>query len=843
MFDDLSLSPAGLALIGGMDCDDQTFKALVMKAAQNIHNYDDNRAAGRALIYRNNKACPNVTVYLEVNRHILSDLVINFLGSNPVDDWLSEFDHLNYRDQDFFSASTLIKSYLLRPLADYAPCETPLLKNLRIAIQLHSPDVTMVKQVFLDMSEGLYTHASPTIFNAGTKRPQMSSCFLMEVDDNLNSIIRVRAGDMAEISRSNGGIGVSLSRIRHSTIGFGGKSSGVVPVGKVYDELVGYVDQGGKRNGAVTGFLDVAHIDVVPFIKATDNFGSHQTRYHTLNTCLWMRDLFYRRLKEEGMWTMFCPSRVGNLFQTYGEEFEEAYVGYEELAVQQENELASLRSLKAKHLEESDWDSYTKTLREITTLEKTRVVADSIPAVDLMNHIISLQGKSGNPYMMNADAINYKSNHKNLGAINGSNLCLEILEWSQGEQISSCNLASINLAAFARHPPSEGCDLRECYDFKGLREAVQRLVVNLDQVIERNHYPIPEKTKALNFFTRPLGIGVSGLDDAFKIMDMAHGEEPSLDANRKIFAAIYHAALTSSHSLAVEKGCYPAFGEGSYHRAGFVPNTDLVSGSPLSHGQFQFDLWEDEARMLESKGQTVFGREFNAPVDPELFGVDVTWEQLRKKIMSDGVRNSLLIALMPTASTAQLFRNAESTEAHQANIYSRQVQSGSYTIVNRHLHHDLSRIKVDFGIDLFELPLFQFIIAQEGSVKNLTQFVGKQIDISPPLKQRLQWLERKYLTMFEIKTKTTMMMARQRAIYVCQSQSMNIFIKDPSSTQKRTMHIYANSLRLKTGMYYLRQLPTISFTGFDMPASVMSFIRDAGSGQSERRDDCMVCSA
>lgn len=811
------LSDDGKELLSRFRSSDESNKslidALVLTCASSVTNLDDCVLAGYVLIKRVVDKVKSVSNYMMMNRHLLSPEVLAIMSNPLYEQLVSEYEYCNYTNIDYFSASTLLKGYLLYRGHGLDISETPVLKNLRIAIQLHKGDFESVRKSFISMSLGKYTHSSPTIFNSGMLKPQLASCFLMEVQDSLESITRETVGDMSVISNHNGGIGVSLSKLRHSTIGYSGHSSGVIPAGRVYDKLIEYVDQGGKRRGAATAFLDIAHIDIMSFISSTDNFGSHETRFSSLNTCIWMRDLFYKRLEEEnGMWTVFCPSRVGNLFSTYGPEFETEYKRLEQLA----------------ESEEEEWLTVDKSSDRAVELLKKRIVFKKIPAKDIMKLIVSIQGKSGNPYMMNADSCNLKSNQQNLGPINGSNLCLEILEVS-GKEVACCNLASINLSFFASSKYKGS--FKDCFDFDDFGKTVREVVRNLDSSITTGFYPL-ERSRAVNDETRPLGIGVSGLDDVFKIVDLVHGSDDSRTLNKMIFACMYYNALLESIDLAKKYGPYKRYNDGSYKL--FSPEDKSwveYKGCPLSNGHLSFDLWRSEAAYR--------GKDFDESsmiINPIAWGQDLvdgqvaTWNQVRTMISRYGVRNSLLIALMPTATTAHIMRNAESTEAHQANIYSRQVNAGNFIVINRHLKADLREVGLNIPI------VYSFIISNEGSLSGLSSFVSSKLDISDDaILKRVRFLEDKYKTMFEIPTKINMLMSAERGIYVDQSQSMNIFIKNPSTTTKINMHKYANSLGLKTGMYYLRQLPTVSVTGFNIPASVKDFCSS--------REDCSSCSS
>jgi len=896
----LALSPATVAAVFEGPYTSQKCINRALALANNAASQRDMVEAGHLVIYNAIRSCGNLNAYLRVMAHRLAPVIIEFMEEHlsVLEEALEKYAHLNYRDHDFFSAASLVRGYLLRPTYGEEPWETPLQKNLRMATQFHHTlGIDEVLNAFLAMSEGFYTPASPTIFNAGTKTPQLSSCFLLTIGDSLQSILHDGVGDAGLISQHNGGLGIGLTRLRHSQIGDVGMSSGIEPVAKLYDAVVSYVDQGGKRPGAGTAFLAVWHRDIKAFIKLTDNFQAHGHRLEHLNTCVWLNRLFFKRVAAGQHWTVFCPAKAAHLVNLHGYQFEEAYVELEALAKVREVELveahqrlvAAREAMAANPTSESIGVELRAAIEAKTRANKARIDHIVYPtANEILEMIVEVQTRSGMPYMMNADAVNAKSNQANLGPVTSSNLCLEVCEVSTPDQIASCNLHSINLARPAvkpivpilfADPATMASKLTEAYNFQQLGQAAQDCVKNLDQVINSNYYPLDTrdengevivegKISALNMRTRPLGIGVSGFDDALKIMNLTYEGRHAELFNKMVFACMYFNALVASVRLAACHGPYETFRTGTHQIYDGVDATGKIQwqtrrGSPLANGDFQFDLWHREANMLAAMGDLntkIYDVKDDEPIDPKIWGqqpmtilfinadglkeyvvIEPSWESLREKVMTFGVRHSLLLALMPTASTAQILRNAEGTEAHMSNIYSRNVISGSYTLVSRHLVHDLEEM------GLWCPKLMEFIMACAGSVKHLPRYVRDHPHLFPSafssaesnspdtsdmvpvalnaaVEARLNHLVMKYKTMFEISAKHVLKMARQRAIYVDQSQSLNVYIADPSPQQLKAYHSMAIMLGLKTGMYYLRQKPATDTASFTIGADVLVYL-------------------
>lgn len=818
--------------------DKEFIKMGLTRIEANFSNYDDFVFAGRLLINEIVRSVNSMDVYLTLNKSAFSTEVYDYFVEHKdlFDTMMCAYERDNYTNQDYFSAEMLCRQYLLRSTINKGPTETPILSNLRLAVQFyHDVSIDKVLKAFHEMCKSYYTHASPTKFNAGTKNPQMASCFLMNVKDDLGSMMYTGIGDMAMISSHAGGIGIGLNDIRHSDIAGTGDSAGILPYARVCDRAIGYVDQSRKRRGAATGFVNIWHLDAPEFIGAASNFISHDLRLVDLHTCMWTHDLFFERASRDQKWTLFCPNTVKDLKGKYGAEFERIYLQYEHQApiteetyLQADADYDAIRNEISRTVSPNDEMKirFTEAAEHLRISKKNRIVYKTVNARDLLEKIGDTQLKSGKPYVMNGDRCNAKSNQQNIGPISNSNLCVEIVQYSSPEQFASCNLASINLPRFGigrfDHSVVESVDsdakimskLVKVYDFVALGSIVRSVVNNLDKVIDHNMYLFDEnKIKNLNFNTRPLGIGVSGLDDAFKVLDIVYGSRESIILNKMIFACMYFNALTESNNIAKTTGPYHHFNTGTCSI--FDPSTgrmETLEGSPLSNGLFQFDLWDREYHYDKSLDRIhkSYDPADNIPIDPIYFGSEVSWDDLRSKIVSNGVRHSLLIALMPTASTAQVLRNAESTEAHQANIYTRQLGNGSYNIVNRHLYADLDEINIH------NADTVKYIYNNVGKLDGLATHVRSvEPDMSETKYKRIQYLEKKYKTMFDIKPTQYLAMARQRGIYVCQSQSTNVYMVDPTPTQLMGVQHYAYTQGLKTHSYYVRMISAMADTGFN----------------------------
>jgi ribonucleoside-diphosphate reductase alpha chain len=596
---------------------------------------------------------------------------------------------------DYFGFKTLERSYLLKLYAKVA--ERPQHLFMRVSVGIHKGNMEEVIKTYNMMSEGWFTHATPTLFNAGTPKPQMSSCFLLQMQSDSIDGIYNTLKQTALISQSAGGIGLSIHNVRAKGSyikGTNGTSNGIVPMLKVFNDTARYVDQGGgKRKGSFAIYLEPWHADVYEFLDLRKNHGKEEARARDLFYALWIPDLFMKRVKEDTTWTLMCPNECPGLADTYGAEFEALYTKYEQ-------EGRGRATIKAQ---------------------------------DLWFKILESQIETGTPYMLYKDAANSKSNQKNLGVIKSSNLCTEIIEYTAPDEIAVCNLGSIALPKFVKDGQ---------FDHNRLFDVAYQLTINLNVIIDGNYYPVPETRKS-NMRHRPIGIGVQGLADAFILMRFPFDGPEARQLNKEIFETIYYAAATASKDLAKRDGAYETF-----------------PGSPASHGILQYDMWNA------------------TPTDRW------EWDVLKEEIKIHGMRNSLLLAPMPTASTAQILGNNECFEPYTSNIYTRRVLAGEYIIVNKHLLKDL------VSLGLWNEDLKNKLIAGNGSVQNIAEIPDN--------------LKALYKTAWELSQKAIIEMSAERGAYICQSQSLNVFMENPNFGKLTSMHFYAWEKGLKTGMYYLR---------------------------------------
>ena len=597
---------------------------------------------------------------------------------------------------DYFGFKTLEKSYLLR--LDGKIAERPQHMFMRVSIGIHHDDIESAIITYNLMSERWFTHATPTLFNAGTPKPQMSSCFLLTMKEDSIDGIYDTLRQTAKISQSAGGIGLAIHGIRATGSyigGTNGTSNGIIPMLRVFNDTARYVDQGGgKRKGAFAIYLEPWHADVFEFLDLRKNHGKEEMRARDLFYALWMPDLFMQRVEENGDWSLFCPNEAPGLHESWGEEFEKLY----------------------------------------TTYEKEGKARKTIKAQELWFAIIEAQIETGTPYLLYKDAANRKSNQQNLGTIKSSNLCTEIIEYTSPDEVAVCNLASLALPRFV----TDGQ-----FDHQKLYEVTYQATKNLNKIIDFNYYPV-EEARNSNLRHRPIGLGVQGLADVFILMRQPFESDAAKAINKEIFETIYFAAMTASKDLAIKDGAYSTF-----------------KGSPLSKGVFQFDMWEEAS---------LSGR--------------WDWDTLRKEVMQYGVRNSLLVAPMPTASTSQILGNNECFEPYTSNIYTRRVLSGEFIVVNKHLLRDL----VELG--LWSNDMKNKIIKANGSIQKIEEIPAN--------------IKELYKTVWEIKQRNLIDMAADRGAFICQSQSLNLFVDAPSSSKLTSMHFYAWKKGLKTGMYYLR---------------------------------------
>jgi ribonucleoside-diphosphate reductase alpha chain len=642
---------------------------------------------------------------------------------------------------DYFGFKTLTRSYLMK--LDGEIVERPQQMLMRVSIGIHKNDIQSAIKTYNLMSEGWFTHATPTLFNAGTPKPQMSSCFLLTMKSDSIAGIYDTLKNCAQISQSAGGIGLSIHDIRAKGSyikGTNGESNGIVPMLRVFNDTARYVDQGGgKRKGSFAVYIEPWHADIFDFLDLKKNHGKEEQRARDLFYALWIPDLFMKRVKENGDWTLMCPHECPGLSDTHSEKFEALYNKYE----------AEGKGRK------------------------------TIKAQDLWFKILESQIETGTPYMLYKDAANAKSNQQNLGTIKSSNLCTEIIEYTAPDEIAVCNLASIALPKFVSE---EGV-----FDFDKLFEVSYQAAINLNKVIDENYYPV-EEARNSNMRHRPIGLGVQGLADAYILMRFPFESEEAKKLNREVFETIYYAAMTASKDLAKVDGPYESY-----------------AGSPVSQGIFQPDMW-------------------NVTPSPRW-----EWDVLKEEVKKYGVRNSLLLAPMPTASTAQILGNNECFEPYTSNVYTRRVLSGEFIIVNKHLLKDLVKA------GLWTKEMRQTIMSTSGSIQNISEIPQNLKDL--------------YKTAWEISQKAIIDQASDRGAYICQSQSLNIFMENANFGKLTSMHFYGWEKGLKTGMYYLRTKAATDAIKFTVDkAMVYDSTADTADQQNaiacslEDPENCEMCS-
>jgi len=611
---------------------------------------------------------------------------------------------------DYFGFKTLERSYLLKLNGKIA--ERPQHMLMRVAVGIHLDDMDAVVETYELMSKKYFTHATPTLFNSGTPKPQMSSCFLLAMKDDSIDGIYDTLKQTAKISQSAGGIGLSIHNIRATgsyIAGTNGTSNGIVPMLRVFNDTARYVDQGGgKRKGSFAIYVEPWHADIFDFLELKKNHGKEEMRARDLFYAMWVPDLFMKRVEADDTWTLMCPNECPGLFNTHSEEFEALYTKYEA-------EGKGRKTIKAR---------------------------------DLWEKILESQIETGTPYMLYKDAANRKSNQKNLGTIRSSNLCTEILEYTSPDEVAVCNLASIALPMFVKNGE---------FDHKELFRVTKRVTKNLNKVIDRNFYPVKEAENS-NMRHRPIGLGVQGLADAFIMLRLPFTSDEAKKLNQEIFETLYFAAVTASMEQAQEEGAYSTY-----------------EGSPMSKGEFQHNLWGVKDEELSGRWD---------------------WGKLRKEVKKHGVRNSLLVAPMPTASTSQILGNNECFEPYTSNIYTRRVLSGEFIVVNKHLLEDLVKL------GLWNENLKQELMRANGSVQG--------IDAIP------EDIKELYKTVWELSMKDIIDMSRQRGYFIDQSQSLNLFMENANYPKLTSMHFYAWKSGLKTGMYYLRTKAAVDAIKFTL---------------------------
>lgn len=686
-----------------------------------LHNYIDPKTGEKASLI-----AEDVYEIIQKNKELLDSSII--------------YDR-DFR-YDYFGFKTLTRSYLLKTNGKIA--ERPQQMLMRVSVGIHKDDLASAIKTYNLMSEGWFTHATPTLFNAGTPKPQMSSCFLLTMKEDSIGGIYDTLKSCAQISQAAGGIGLAIHDIRATGSyikGTNGTSNGIVPMLRVFNDTARYVDQGGgKRKGSFAIYIEPWHADVFDFLDLKKNFGKEEQRARDLFYALWIPDLFMKRVEENGEWTLMCPHECPGLSEAYGDDFVKLYERYE----------AEGKGRK------------------------------TVKAQELWFKVLESQIETGTPYMLYKDAANLKSNQQNLGTIKSSNLCTEIMEYTAPDEVAVCNLASLALPKFVTEDGQ--------FDHNKLFEVTYQATVNLNRIIDNNYYPV-EEARNSNMRHRPIGLGVQGLADAFILMRFPFESEEARKLNTEIFETIYYAAMTASKDLAKTEGAYETY-----------------AGSPVSKGIFQFDMW----------GVTPSNR--------------WEWDVLKSEVKEHGVRNSLLLAPMPTASTAQILGNNECFEPYTSNIYTRRVLSGEFIIVNKHLLKDL----VKEG--LWTKDMRQKLMASNGSVQNINEIP--------------QYIKDLYKTAWEISQKAIIEMAADRGAFICQSQSLNIFMENANFGKLTSMHFYGWKKGLKTGMYYLRTKAATDAIKFTVDKNVTEITNQATVEDQQAAiacslddpDGCEMCS-
>ena len=663
----------------------------------------------------------------EENASLLSKEVYGVINKNAA---ILDSSIIYDRDfsYDYFGFKTLEKSYLLK--IDGKVVERPQHMLMRVAIGIHMDDIDSVLETYNLLSEKWFTHATPTLFNAGTPKPQLSSCFLLTMKEDSIEGIYDTLKQCAKISQSAGGIGLSIHNVRGSGSyikGTNGFSNGIIPMLRNFDMTARYVDQGGgKRKGSFAIYIEPWHSDVFEFLQLKKNHGKEELRARDLFYAMWIPDLFMKRVEANEEWSLFSPDEAKNLHETYGEEFERLYEKY----------------------------------------EKDGKARKTVKAQDLWFEILEAQIETGNPYILYKDAANKKSNQKNLGTIKSSNLCTEIIEYTSPDEVAVCNLASIALNKFVKD------DLT--YDHQKLYEITKVITKNLNKVIDVNYYPV-EEAKNSNMRHRPIGIGVQGLADAFIMMRYAFDSAEAKKLNSEIFETIYFGAMEASMELAKKEGAYKTY-----------------EGSPVSKGIFQFDMW----------GVVPESERWN-------------WTKLKREVKKHGVRNSLLLAPMPTASTSQILGNNECFEPYTSNIYTRRVLSGEFIVVNKHLLKDLIKL------NLWNETMKDRLMEANGSIQEIKEIPDD--------------IKLLYRTVWEVSQKSIIDMSADRGAYICQSQSMNIHMQDANFGKLTSMHFHAWKKGLKTGLYYLR-------TKAAADAIKFTIVKEEKSEDKEEKQEAIQCS-
>jgi ribonucleoside-diphosphate reductase alpha chain len=754
------------------------YESTYTRYGNDYSDYEYQLIAGRMVYFILMKICPNIEIFLKNFQNRLKSNVYDSIerNKNVLEPLLNELELKMIKNVSWCSVGSWINTYLTRDRYGGNIIETPVQLLMRNGFGIFQDDEQKAIEYVSKACELSFCMASPVLFGAGLEGKNMASCFLLSAGDDTESIFD-NLKKCAKISKKMGGVGMDISYIRHSAIGLDGRSKGLLPLLQVTDLIMKWFDQTGKRPGAATLSCQAHHIDMYDFIDCVKKTGDKHTTVDKLNVCIVFPNLFWKRWNadeekgENSNWTMFCPAQTPGLNEAMGEEYDKLYEKYEN--------------------------------------DPTVEAKKTVNAKEFLLRVVSMQRQTGMPYIVHKDTVNYKCNQYNSTSerhneiIKGPNLCLEIFERSNKEETGVCNLSQISLPYFVKDHYENEENIMNSYDFIKLGETARYLIRVLNKVIDFNCYPV-ESAKVSNERHRPVGLGVSGYSDALALMDLAYDDPKVNYINKVIFACIYFNALVESCRLSIEEGPYEYF-----------------QGSPISEGKFQFDLWKDEREELDRLG---YLRKFLRPEeDDKPIPVDVftggkypvistpnstyiisSWDVLRKVIIEVGVRNSMLIALMPSASTSRILENAETVEPHQSNLYTRIFVKDTFPIINRHCYRDLKEN------GLWNDYTVQFLLTENGSLRLLDRFIKDNLNDYPNFNgdyDKVKHLMNKYKTSFEISSKLVAIQNAQRGRYICQSQSSNIFMADPTTEQLETAHFVTWALGAKTGMYYLRQKP------------------------------------
>lgn len=721
---------------------------LAAQTAQSMVTYHPNYGtlAARIVVsnlHKNTNKCFYDCICQLNTNGLIADWLVDLVKKHK-DIIQNEFNFDSDYRFDYFGFKTLEKSYLMKinnPKSQII--ERPQHLFMRVALGIHGEDLESAFKSYNFMRLGYFTHATPTLFNAGTRVPQLASCYLQAMKDDSIVGIYDTLKDSAQISKWAGGIGVHIHNVRGRNAlikSNGGRSTGIIPMLKVFNDTGKYVNQSGKRNGSIAVYLEPWHCDILDFLELRKNHGDEDRRARDLFTALWVPDLFMERVKSNGVWSLMSPDVSPGLSDVYGADFKTLYEQYES---------------EGKYIKQ-------------------------VQAQEVWFAILTAQTETGTPYLLFKDAANSKSNQKNLGVIKSSNLCAEIIEYSDKDETAVCNLASICLPMFVK---KDQTTQKPYFDYNQLHEVTKCVTNNLNRVIDKSFYPIIEANNS-NTRHRPIGIGTQGLADVFMKMRVPYDSNEAKQLNSHIFETIYHGALTASAMLAETEGSYSSF-----------------EGSPASQGILQYDMWNV------------------VPSDRW------DWAGLKEKIQSTGLRNSLLLAQMPTASTAQIMGNNEGTEIITTNVYNRRTSAGEFTCVNKYLIEDL------FELGLWNEHMASLLIQNEGSVQNIETVPQELKDL--------------YKTTWEISQRHVIDMAADRGAFICQSQSMNLYLATPTTKSLSSMYFYAHQKGLKTGVYYLRTNPRVTAVKVALPVQSQSQSQGQCSLKSngENNEECLMCSA